>query len=94
MEEWGTGDPSGSFFKLNPKTFIDKVDKGEDKEDDEEDEGKREDDKATEDNEAWGNDEDGEDSDEEDEEEGSSNTEYSDKSIVVWQGQFCQQSKM
>jgi hypothetical protein len=52
MEEWGTGDPSGSFFKLNPKTFIDKVDKGEDKEDDEEDEGKREDDKATEDNEA------------------------------------------
>jgi hypothetical protein len=52
MEEWGTGVPSGAFFKSNPKSFIDKVKKGEDEDNDEDDEGEREDDKATEDDEA------------------------------------------
>jgi hypothetical protein len=83
MEEWGTSVPSGAFFKSNLKYFVDKVDEGEDEEDDEDNEGEREDDEATEDDEARGNGEDGEDGNEEDEEEGTSDAEYSDKSIVV-----------
>ena len=60
MEEWGTGVPSGAFFKLNSKSSVNKDDDEEDKEDNEEDKEDNEEEDKEDDKEEEGEDDDGE----------------------------------